>query len=124
MPIDVRKLIFSKTELLVAFESFCRDKDFVDSQAGVESFEMATVRNSNSEKDALKITVSFASPDPRHPIQTQLNEDQILEVLVTTCKAHSIPLPLKGAKFVKQHKDGVVMSMGLTEAALRSAHTV
>lgn len=124
MPIDVRKLIFSKEELLVAFQEFSRNKSFVDSQCAVESFEYVTVKNSDSDVETLKVTVTFVSPDPRHPIQVNLIEEQIIEVLITTCKDQGIPLPRKGHKFVKQHKEGLAMSMGLSEADLRAAQPI
>ena len=124
MPIDVRKLIFSKEELLRAFQSFCQNKNFVDAQCAVESFEYATVKSSDSDTETLKVKVTFVSPDPKHPIQVSLIEEQIIEVLITTCKDQSIPLPRKGHKFVKQHQEGLAMSMGLSEADLRAAHPV
>lgn len=122
MPIDVRKLIFSKSELLLAFQEFSQEKSFVDPQCTVESFEVATVKGSDSDTETLKVTATFVSPDPRHPIQVNLIEDQIIEALIKSCRQQNIPLPRKGHKFVKQHKEGLVMSMGLTEADLRIAH--
>jgi len=117
MPVDVRKLIFSKDELLSAFQKTCRLKNFVDSQASVEKYELASVKKSDSDAEELSATVTFMSPDPRNPIKANLDEDQIIEALISDCKDLNIPLPRKGQKFLKQHKEGLAMSMGLNEAA-------
>jgi len=122
MPVDVRKLIFSEPELRVAFQSFCRDQNIVNAQASIDRYELSTVKISDSPDEKLEVKVTFVSPDPKKPIQTTLDQNQIIEVLITTCKNQSIPLPRKGVKFVKQHKEAdLVMSMGLSQADLKAA---
>jgi len=122
MPIDVRKLIFSESELKLAFQRYCRDQNLANAQASVDRYEISTVKNDGTPDEQLEVKVTFVSPDPKKPIQTTLDQNQIIEVLITTCKNQSIPLPRKGAKFVKQHKEaGLVMSMGLSQAALKAA---
>jgi len=125
MPVDVRKLIFTEPELRVDFQNFCRDQNIVNAQASIDHYELSTVKIGDSPDDKLEVKVTFVSPDPNKPIQATLDENQIIEVLITTCKNHSIPLPRKGAKFVKQHKEsGLALSMGLSQADLKAAEPI
>ena len=118
MPKDVRKLLFSKAELLPAFQMYCCEQNFVDVQAGIEKFEITSVKSDDGAQDVLSVTVTFTSPDPKHPLQKTLDDSQIVGVLVTLCKKLAIPLPRIGQKFVKQYEDGLSMSMGMGDAEL------
>jgi len=122
MPIDVRKLIFSKTELRDTFEDYCRRKGLVNAMASIENYELVTLKSSDLEKESLSVTVNFVSPNPKRPITADLIEDEIVEALVTACKQLNIPLPRKGHKYIKPYKEGLMMTMGLNEAAVRAMH--
>ncbi|PHS79380.1 MAG: hypothetical protein COB59_01995 [Rhodospirillaceae bacterium] len=124
MPVDVRKLIFSEEELLASFQDYTHDKKMVNAQSAAESITLSMVKSDRSDQDVLQIVVTFVSPNPKKPIQAELDEHQVIEALITTCKKQAIPLPKKGHKFVKQHKSGIAMCMGLSEADICSAQPV
>jgi len=96
----------------------------VDAQSAAESIELTVVKGEGADQETLQAVVTFVSPNPKKPIQAELDEHQVIEALITTCKEQSIPLPKKGHKFIKQHKDGIAMCMGLSKADLCSAQPV
>lgn len=126
MPTDVRKLIFTKQELRLAFQSLCKAKGISVPQAPLESFQV--VENSTAGRivsehtpESLKVILHYVSHDPNKPLRVQLTEDQIMEAMITLCKQESIPLPRRGQKFIQKHKDTMALTIGMTENDLRVA---
>jgi len=72
-----------------------------------------------SDTHGLKVIVNYTSSNPNTPIRVHLNEDQVLEVLISICRELKIPLPRRGQKFLAKHKDGLAMTIGMTENELR-----
>jgi len=69
----------------------------------------------------LKVIVNYTSSDPSNPVRMHLNENQVLEVLISICKDLTIPLPRRGQKFLAKHKNGLAMTIGMTAHELRVA---
>lgn len=130
MPTDVRKLIFSKQELRLAFQKYCVDKGMNVPKTPVESFQVIEPGASgqrvvsDNAPEGLKVIVNYTSSDPNNPIRVHISEDQVLEVLITVCLALKIPLPRRGQKFLAKHKDALAMTIGMTENDLRVAKVV
>lgn len=129
MPTDVRKLIFSNKELRLTFQKFCKEKGIGPQDVPIESFEIVEAGSSGrvvSERtpEGLKTILHFTSHDPNNPLRAHLTEDQILESLIAVCKDLHIPLPRRGKKFLQKHKDGIAMTIGMTEQDLLMAHAV
>lgn len=130
MPTDVRKLIFTKQELRLAFQNYCVEKGMNVPTSPVESFQVVEAGGggkrvvSDRTPEGLKVIVNYTSSDPNNPIRAHLSEDQVLEVLITICKVMNIPLPRRGQKFLAKHKDALAMTIGMTENDLRVATIV
>jgi hypothetical protein len=126
MPTDVRKLIFSKQELRVAFQNFCQAKGLSVPNSPLETFQVVESSAgrvvSEHAPEGMKIILYFTSHDPSNPLRVQLTEDEALEAMITLCKQQSIPLPRRGQKFLQKHKDGLALTMGMTQNDLRIAH--
>lgn len=116
MPIDVRKLIFSQRELRQAFQVYCQDRG-LGNNAPLEGFEVmdgaAGRVVSETTPEGLKVILKFTSSDPNNPVRAHIGEEQIMEVLITLCKAESIPLPRRAKKHIQKHKDGLAMALGM-----------
>lgn len=130
MPTDVRKLIFSKQELRIAFQKYCTDKGMNVPPTPVESFQVIEPGGaagrvvSEHAPEGLKVIVNYTSSDPNNPIRVHISEDQVLEVLITVCRVLKIPLPRRGQKFLAKHKDALALTIGMTENDLRVAKVV
>ena len=129
MPTDVRKLIFSNKEVRLTFQKFCREKAIGPQEVPVESFEIVDASSagrvvSDNTPESMKAILKFTSHDPNNPLRAHLTEDQILEALIAACKELHIPLPRRGKKFLQKHKDGIAMTIGMTQQDLLMAHAV
>jgi len=123
MPVDVRKLIFSKDEVLAAFKDYCREQHMVDKQEPIEDF-VIDEKTPTDGHSVVAAAVSFASNNPQKPHQIKLDQDKIFEVLVSTCKNLKIPLPRQGTKFVRKHNDGLMMIIGISEKEMKNTQPV
>lgn len=125
MPIDVRKLIFTKPEIRLALQKYCKDKGMGVPEAPVQDVQVADSGNVTSEEapEELKIILTYPSHDPRNPIRVHLREEQVLDALITLCLALKIPLPRRGSKTLQKHKDGLAINIALNEVDLRVART-
>lgn len=124
MPTDVRKLIFSKQELRLAFQQYCKDKGINVPNSPLESFQVVDGGGSiisDHAPEGMKVILHYTSHDPNNPIRVHLAEDQVLEALIGMCKALGIPLPRRGQKFLQKNKDGLALTIGMTENDLRAA---
>jgi len=125
MPTDIRKLIFTKQELRLAFQNYCVEKGMNVPSSPVESFRVVDAGGggqrvvSEHTPEGLKVIINYTSSDPNNPIRVHLSEEQVLEVLISVCKALKIPLPRRGQKFLAKHKDALTLTIGLTENDLR-----
>jgi len=124
MPTDVRKLIFSKQELRVTFQRYCTEKGIGGPQSPLESFQVLepTTGNAVSEymQEGLRVILHFTSHDPNNPIRAHIDEGQVLEALIRVCKELHIPLPRRSQKFLQKHKDGLSLTIGMTEEDIRA----
>lgn len=127
MPTDVRKLIFTKQELRLAFQHYCKDKGISVPNSPLESFQVvdssANRVVSDHAPESMKIILHYTSHDPSNPLRVHLSEDQVLEAMITMCRELGIPLPRRGQKFLQKHKDGLALTIGMTENDLRVART-
>lgn len=127
MPTDVRKLIFSKSELRLTFQQYCKDKGIGPENAPLEGFEVSENGAGRVVSEdgpvEMRVILKYTSHDPNNPVRAHLREDQVLEALITACKALGIPLPRRGRKFLQKNKDGISMTIGMTEQDLRMAKT-
>jgi len=125
MPTDVRKLIFTKQELRLAFQHYCKEKGMGVPQSPLESFQVVDGANgrvvSDNAPEGVKVILHYTSHDPNNPVRVHLAEDQILEAMITLCKELGIPLPRRGQKFLQKHKDTMALTIGMTENDLRVA---
>ncbi|HEY9163265.1 MAG TPA: hypothetical protein VIN57_01550 [Magnetovibrio sp.] len=128
MPTDVRKLIFTKQELRLAFQQFCKDKGMNVPNSPLESFQVveggANRVVSDHSPEGMKIILHYTSHDPNNPLRVHLSEDQVLEALISLCKGMGIPLPRRGQKFLQKHKDALALTIGMTENDLRVVHVM
>lgn len=126
MPTDVRKLIFSRAELRLAFQKFCTEKAIGPNPSPLESFEVVDGHQgrvvSDHTPEGMKVILHYTSHDPQNPVRVHLDQHQVLEALITMCKGLNIPLPRRGQKFLQKHKDGLALTIGMTENDLRMAH--
>ena len=127
MPTDVRKLIFSDKELRLTFQKFCRERQIGPQEVPVERFELVEAKQNDvvateHSPSTLKAILHFTSHDPSNPLRAHLTEDQILEALISACRELHIPLPRRGRKFLQKHKDGLAMTIGMTQQDLLMAH--
>jgi len=126
MPTDVRKLIFTKQELRVAFQQYCKDRGINVPNSPLESFQVVDGGGSviaDHAPEGMKVILHYTSHDPNNPIRVHLSEDKVLEALISVCTALGIPLPRRGQKFLQQNKDGLALTIGMTENDLRVART-
>ena len=127
MPTDVRKLIFTKQELRLAFQHYCKEKGMSVPNSPMESFQVVDAANrvvSDHAPESMKIILHYTSHDPSNPLRVHLSEDQALEAMITLCRELGIPLPRRGQKFLQRHKDGgLALTIGMTENDLRVART-
>lgn len=128
MPTDVRKLIFTKQELRLCFQHYCKGKGMSVPQSPLESFQVVDGSGgrvvSDHSPEGLKVILHYTSHDPNNPLRVHLSEDQVLEALITLCKELGIPLPRRGQKFLQKNKDGLALTIGMTENDLRVARAV
>jgi len=126
MPTDVRKLIFTKQELRLAFQHFCKDKGIGVPGSPLESFEVVDGSSvgrvvSDRTPEGMKVILHYTSHDPNNPLRVHLGEDQVLEAMISLCRTLGIPLPRRGQKFLQKHKDSLALTIGMTEQDLRVA---
>lgn len=123
MPVDVRKLIFTKQELRLAFQKLAKDKNMNVPDSHVEDVQVIDGSQgrvvSDDAPEGLKVVLHYTSHDPSNPFRIHLNEDQILEGLIGMCKGLKIPLPRRGQKFLQKHKSGLALTIGMSEQDIR-----
>ncbi|MBL4614256.1 MAG: hypothetical protein JKY27_05205 [Magnetovibrio sp.] len=128
MPVDVRKLIFSKQELRLALQKFAKEQNLNVPESHVEDIQIVDNGQSRVVSDnapeGLKVILHYTSSDPQNPIRVHLNENQILEALVNMCRGLKIPLPRRGQKFLAKHKDALALTIGMNEQDIRSSTQV
>lgn len=125
MPVDVRKLLFSKQELRLAFQKYAKDKNMGVPESHVEDLQImdASGRSiSDDPNEGIKVVLNYTSNDPNNPIRVHLSEQQILEALIGMCRGLKIPLPKRGQKFLQKNKDGLALTIGMSEQDIRSNH--
>lgn len=130
MPVDVRKLIFTKQELIVAFQMYAKNKKLgapASSVKDVKILENAMPApghlGSVKKTKGLTATLQYAALAPNTPIRLNLAEDQMLEALVIMCHELKIPLPKRGQKLLHIHQDALALTIALNEDDIRSART-
>jgi len=126
MPVDVRKLIFSKQELRLAFQKFAKDKSMNVPDSHVESVQVIDGSHgrvvSDEAPEGIKAVLYYTSEDPHNPLRVHLGEDQILEALISLCQGLKIPLPKRSQKYLSKHKDALALTLGLNEQDIRDSH--
>jgi len=127
MPVDVRKLIFSKQELRLAFQKFAKDKNLNVPDSHIEDLQVIdSSKNrvvSDSAPEGLKVVLHYTSNDPHNPHRVHLSEDQILVALIGMCRGLKIPVPRRGQKFLQKNKDGIALTIGMSEQDIRDSCT-
>jgi len=127
MPVDVRKLIFSRHELRFAFQKFALDKHINVPDSAVESIQVIDGGRGDAMTTAmdegLKVVLRYTTDTPGNPFRVQLDSDQILEALVNMCRGLRIPLPRRGQKFLQKHQDTIALTMAMSEEDMRAARS-
>lgn len=127
MPVDVRKLIFSKQELRLAFQKFAKEKNLNVPESHVEDVQIVDGGQgrvvSDDTPEGLKVVLHYTSHDPNNPFRVHLTEDQILEALIGMCRGLRIPLPRRSRKFLQKHKDAIALTIGMNEQDIRESHS-
>jgi len=125
MPVDVRKLIFTKQELRLAFQKFAKDKNMNVPDSHVEDVQVIDGSKgrvvSDDTPEGLKAVLHYTSNDPHNPFRIHLSEDQILEALIGMCRGLKIPLPRRSQKFLAKHKDAIALTIGMDEQDIRES---
>ena len=125
MPVDIRKLLFNKQELRLAFQKYARDTNLNTPDSHVEGVEILDPSKNqvvdNDSMETLNAVLRYTSSDPHNPIRVHLNEEQMFEALVSMCRGLKIPLPKHSQKFLQKHKDGLALTIGMTEQDIRAA---
>jgi len=125
MPVDVRKLIFSKQELRLAFQKFAKDKNLNVPDSHIEDLQVIdSSKNrvvSENSPEGLKVVLQYTSSDPNNPYRVHLSEDQILEALIGMCRGLKIPVPRRGQKFLQKNKDALALTIGMSEQDIRDS---
>lgn len=127
MPVDVRKLIFSKKELRLAFQTYAREKNLNVPDSHVEDLQVIDSAQgrvvSDDTPEGMKVILHYTSSDPKNPIRLHLDQHQILESLIGMCRSLHIPLPRRSQKFLQKHKDGLSMTVGMNEHDILQARS-
>jgi len=116
MPVDLRKLIFSQRELKLTFQKFCKDQNINVPDSHIENIDVV-----DDPTDGLKVILYYTSNNPDTPMRVHLSATQIQEALIGLCQALRIPLPRVAEKHLQKHKDGLALSIGMSENDLRMA---
>ena len=127
MPVDVRKLIFSKQELRLAFQKYAKDKNMNVPDSHVEDVQVIDSSQgrviSDDTPEGIKVVLHYTSHDPLNPFRVHLSEDQILEALIGMCRGLKIPLPRRGTKYLQKHKDAMALTIGMSEQDIRQTQS-
>ena len=120
MPLDVRKLIFSKKELRLALHSYAKDKGLDVADSHVESIQIVDGTQphgvDDTRPDGLKVILNYTSHDPNNPKRVHLDQHQVVDALIGLCRSLHIPLPRRSQKFLQRHKDGgLALTVGMDE---------
>ncbi len=125
MPVDIRKLLFNKQELRLAFQKYAKDTNLNTPDSHVEDIEILDPSKNrvvdNNSMESLNAVLRYTSSDPHNPIRVHLSEEQMFEALVAMCRGLKIPLPKHSQKFLQKHKDGLALTIGMTEQDIRAA---
>lgn len=128
MPVDVRKLMFSKQELILAFQTYAKSKNMGAPASKLEDVKIVEGALpapgrvvSDKTPKGVSAVLHYASADANKPIRLNLSEEQIFEALIAFCRDLKVPLPKRGHKYVQIHKDALALTIGLNEKDIRSA---
>lgn len=125
MPLDVRKLIFTRQELRLAFQKYAKDNNMNVPDSHVEDLEIHDDKFNSAVSDTtsggITITLRYTSSDPHNPIRLRLSQHQAQEALVTLCRSLHIPVPKRGQKFLQIHKDSLALTIGMSQDDIRDS---
>ncbi|MCW8915203.1 MAG: hypothetical protein OQK24_05030 [Magnetovibrio sp.] len=125
MPLDVRKLIFSRQELRLAFQKYAKDNNMNVPASHVEDIEIIDDKFNSAVSDTtsagISVTLRYTSSDPHNPIRVRINQQQAQEALVVLCRSLKIPIPKRGQKFLQMHKNSLAMTIGMSQDDIRDS---
>ncbi|MBF0248677.1 MAG: hypothetical protein HQL36_11505 [Alphaproteobacteria bacterium] len=116
MPVDVRKLIFSKKELRLTFQRFCLDQSMNVPDGPVEDILVV-----EDIPDEVRVILNYPTDNPSNPVRVHLRHDQIMEALLGFCRALKIPVPRQAQKHLHKHGEGLAVTIGMSEQDMLAA---
>ncbi len=102
MPSELRKLVFSETELRAAMVNFALRNDMRVPAANIDKLDI-------NDEDKLTITLSFTTDDPSSDQNLVFNKEKVTAAIILYCRNNSIPLPRVARKVIA--KDGNTLTM-------------
>ncbi len=106
MPMELRKLVFSREELTGAAYGYCL-------HVGKPMPEAAVSEVLVRADPELVLTLRFDVNDPQGRRTVDLDRGEIAAALIRYCRCISVPIPRKAKKIVQPAEDGVVMLINL-----------
>lgn len=106
MPAELRKLVFSETELRAALVNFALRNDMHVPAANIDNVDI------DDEKE-LTITLNFTTDDPSSNKNLVFNKEKVTAAIILYCRNNSIPLPRVARKVVAKDGDTVTMMINL-----------
>jgi hypothetical protein len=95
MPIERRDIRFTPDELVRAISSYARQTPGVLPHGRLNSVAVAQAQDT---APVVTATVIPPAKTQSTPIEVQLSQDSILEMMIRFCKEESIPVPRNGRK--------------------------
>lgn len=106
MPMELRKLVFSREELISAAYGYCL-------HVGKPMPEAVVTEVLIRADPELVLTLRFDVNDPQARRAVDLNRGEIAAALIRYCRRISVPLPRNAKKIVQPAEDGLMMLINL-----------
>lgn len=100
MPTDIRKLLFSGSELQAAVLDHCLRTKISVPDAVIEGIDITA-------DDEAMVVLRFATDNPAHPSRVALSRDHVAAALIRYCGDRGIPLPRHAQKVLRPDGDGL-----------------
>lgn len=105
---ELRKILFSTSELTAALRSSCSDAARAF-RGGV--VERVIVRDDPRQAVTIRLAARAGDSGPMHLI---FSRDEVAQALVRYCQQHKIPLPAAGRKVLWPQEEGLALMITLT----------
>ena len=102
MPVETRRVAFSRSEIIAAALDYCRRGGVARPQADLDGIELDT-----DQERSLRLRFRVASPV--EPDEIVLAARDVIEALVSFCRFGGVPLPNEAHKVLEIENDQLVM---------------